>query len=240
MKGIILAGGTGSRLHPLTLVTNKHLLPVNNKPMIFYPIEKLAQAGIKDIMIIIGGNSIGDIVRLIGSGSRFGVNITYRCQDDPDGIAGALKLCEDFVNNDRCIVVLGDNIFQTSLKPIVEEYLKQPEGAKILIKHVSDPQRFGVAEVDRDRVIQVVEKPQNPKSNNAVIGVYMFDAQVFNIVKDLTKSARGEYEVVDIQNAYIKAGTLTWNKIEGWWTDAGSISTLHRASLHAMHDTEEV
>ncbi len=240
MKGIVLAGGRGSRLFPLTEVTNKHLLPVNNKPMIFHPIEKLVEAGITDIILVIGGSSVGDIVRLVGSGKRFGASITYRCQEDPDGIAGALGLCEDFVGGDKCAVILGDNIFQAPLRPFVDQFMQQESGAKILVKHVPDPHRFGVVEADGDKVIGVEEKPEKPKSNNIAIGVYMFDAQVFDIIRGLKKSGRGEYEVTDIQNAYIERGTLTWNKIEGWWTDAGLISTLHRASLYLMHNTEDV
>ncbi len=240
MKGIVLAGGEGSRLFPLTEVTNKHLLPVNNKPMIFHPIEKLVEAGINDIMIIIGGSSVGDIVRLVGSGERFGASITYRCQETPDGIAGALALCEGFVGEEKSVVILGDNIFQAQLRPFIDQFAQQESGAKILIKNVPDPHRFGVVETDGDKVVAVEEKPENPKSNDIAIGVYMFDSQVFEIIRRLKKSPRGEYEVTDIENAYIEAGALTWNKIEGWWTDAGLISTLHRASLYLMHDTEHV
>lgn len=240
MKGIVLAGGNGTRMLPLTEVTNKHMLPVNDRPMIFHPIEKLVEAGITEIMVVLGGNSVGDIVRLVGSGNRFGAKITYRCQDQPDGIAGALLLCEQFVGNDRSITILGDNIFQASLAPFVQQFEEQQQGAKILIKSVPDPERFGVVETKGNKVTRVIEKPKTAKSNDIAIGVYMYDSSVFEIIRTLQKSERGEYEISDVQNCYIERDALTYSRIKGWWTDAGLISTLHRASLYSMHNTEHV
>lgn len=230
MKGIVLAGGTGSRLFPLTKVTNKHLLPVGKKPMIYYPIEKLLDAGIQEILVVTGLEHMGDVVNLLGSGKDFGCRFTYRVQDEAGGIAQALNLAEHFVHGDRCTVILGDNIFSDSIKGEVEAFLKCPNGARIMLKEVADPQRFGVAELSGDRVVKIVEKPKNPVSNWAVTGIYMFDAQVFEIIKTLKPSARGEYEITDVNNHYISKGQMTFGKFSGWWSDAGTFESLARVN----------
>ncbi|MFU8811862.1 MAG: sugar phosphate nucleotidyltransferase [Balneolaceae bacterium] len=228
MKGIILAGGTGSRLYPLTKVTNKHLLPVGHKPMIYYPIEKLTEAGIEEILIVTGTEHMGDVVNLLGSGTEFGCRFTYKVQDEAGGIAQALGLAENFVGGDTMTVVLGDNIFDASLKPALENYPK--EGAQILIKQVTDPGRYGVAELDGDRIVGIEEKPDNPKSEYAVTGIYMFDATVFDLIKTLEPSARGELEITDVNNHYIRQGKMRWSVLEGWWTDAGTPESYRAAN----------
>ncbi|MCG3172321.1 MAG: Glucose-1-phosphate thymidylyltransferase [Myxococcota bacterium] len=230
VKGIVLAGGTGSRLFPLTKVTNKHLLPVGQKPMIFYPIEALTRAGIDEILIVTGTEHMGDVVGLLGSGREYGCRFTYKVQDEAGGIAQALGLAEVFVGNDRCVVILGDNIFQDDIGPYVEEYMKQPEGAAILLKEVKDPHRFGVAEVSGGRVLSIEEKPKQPKSSLAVIGVYMYDARVFGVIRELRPSARGELEITDVNNAYLKEGRLTSSVLRGYWTDAGTFDSLRQAN----------
>lgn len=230
MKGIILAGGTGSRLKPLTRVTNKHLLPVGRYPMIFYPIYKLKQAGISKILIVTGREHMGDVIELLGSGRDFGVEFTYKVQDEAGGIAQALGLAEDFVNGDRCVVILGDNIFEDDITPYVRSYEQQERGAKILLKEVPDPQRFGVPEIKNGKIIVIEEKPKEPKSNFAVTGIYMYDSVVFDIIKTLKPSARGELEITDVNNAYLKMGTLTYDILKGWWTDAGTPESLFRAN----------
>jgi len=231
MKGIILAGGLGSRLHPLTKVTNKHLLPVHNKPMIFYPIETLIHAGIHDILIVTGGNNAGDFLRLLGNGRDFGLeHINYTYQEGEGGIAEALGLAEYFASGDRICVVLGDNIIEKNIIAAVESYRKQERGAKILLKEVPDPQRFGVPVLDGEKVVKIEEKPKNPKSNYAVTGIYMYDSLVFDIIKTLEPSDRGEFEITDVNNAYIERGELTWDLLEGWWTDAGTFESLLRAT----------
>jgi glucose-1-phosphate thymidylyltransferase len=230
MKGIVLAGGTGTRLKPLTSVTNKHLLPVGKHPMIFYPIFRLKQAGITEILIVTGREHMGDVIELLGSGSEFGVEFTFKVQDAAGGIAQALGLAEHFVNGDKCVVTLGDNIFEDNIKPYVESFAKQEKGAKVLIKEVPDPQRFGVAELKDGRIISIEEKPQQPKSNYAVIGIYMYDPEVFEIIKTLKPSRRGELEITDVNNAYIRKGTLTYDILKGWWTDAGTSESLYRAN----------
>ncbi len=237
MKGIILAGGTGSRLRPLTRVTNKHLLPVGRYPMIFYPIYRLKQAGITEILIVTGREHMGDIMELLGSGKGYGVNFTYKVQDQAGGIAEALGLAENFVNGDRSVVILGDNIFEDNIKPYVESFKKQKEGAKILIKEVSDPNRFGVPELKNGKIISIEEKPKHPKSNYAVTGIYMYDPEVFDIVKTLKPSGRGELEITDVNNAYIKKGKLTYDILEGWWTDAGTHESLLKANILAKDIT---
>lgn len=230
MKGIILAGGTGSRLYPLTKVTNKHLLPVGKYPMIFHSVYKLKQAGIEDILIVTGKDHMGDVVNLLGSGSDMGVTFTYKVQDEAGGIAQALDLAKHFVGNDQMTVILGDNVFSNNIAPFVDNFRAQGTGAKILIQEVSDPQRFGVPEIEGTRIISIEEKPQLPKSNYAVTGIYMFDSNVFEIIKTLKPSARGELEITDVNNAYIQSGQLTFDILQGWWTDAGTHASLARAN----------
>jgi len=229
MKGIILAGGTGSRLFPLTKVTNKHLLPVGRKPMIFHPIEKLIEAEISEILIVTGVEHMGHVVGLLGSGSDFNCRFTYKVQDQAGGIAQALALAENFVHGDNLAVILGDNIFGDSLVEFVKEYTVQGEGSKIILKEVDDPQRFGVADLAENKVISIEEKPENPKSNWAVTGIYFYDNEVFNIIRTLEPSGRGELEITDVNNHYIKAGNMTFGKFDGWWTDAGTFESLRIA-----------
>lgn len=230
MKGVILAGGTGSRLFPLTKVTNKHLLPVGKYPMIYYPIYRLIEAGINEILIVTGKEHMGSVVNLLGSGYEFGVEFTYKIQDQPGGIAQALGLAEHFVNGDKCVVILGDNIFEDNINSFVSSFKKQEKGAKVLLKEVSDPERFGVAELKGDKIISIEEKPKNPKSNYCVTGIYMYDSRVFDIIKTLKPSGRGELEITDVNNAYIKDGTLTYDILKGAWTDAGTFESLKRAN----------
>lgn len=230
MKGIILAGGTGTRLYPLTKVTNKHLLPVGKYPMIFHAIAKLKEANIRDILIVTGKDHMGDVVNLLGSGTEFGLTFTYKVQDEAGGIAQALGLAENFVNGDQMVVILGDNVFKDSIAPFVHKFDKQGEGAKILIQEVLDPQRFGVAELSGDMIVSIEEKPLEPKSNYAVTGIYMYDRRVFDIVKTLRPSGRGELEITDVNNAYIEAKQLTYDILQGWWTDAGTHASLTRAN----------
>ncbi|HEX8455725.1 MAG TPA: sugar phosphate nucleotidyltransferase [Pyrinomonadaceae bacterium] len=230
MKGIVLAGGLGTRLMPLTAVTNKHLLPVYNQPMVYYPIQTLVNAGVKDIMIVTGGNSAGDFLKLLKNGKAFGLkHLNYTYQEGEGGIAAALALCEDFADGAPICIVLGDNIIEGNICQAVRAYRHQGGGAKILLKKVPDPQRFGVPELDGTRVVRIEEKPREPKSDYAVIGVYMYDADVFDIIKTLKPSARGELEITDVNNAYIERGEMTWNELQGWWTDAGTFESL----LHA-------
>ncbi|MFK4437421.1 sugar phosphate nucleotidyltransferase [Paenibacillus sp. NRS-1782] len=235
MKGIILAGGTGSRLFPLTKVTNKHLLPVGKYPMIFYSIYKLKQAGITDILIVTGKEHMGDVVNLLGSGRDMGVTFTYKVQDEAGGIAQALDLAEHFVGKDQMVVILGDNVFEDDISPFVQNFRKQDTGAKLLLQKVHDPHRFGVAELHEERIVSIEEKPQLPKSDYAVTGIYMFDHNVFNIVKTLKPSTRGELEITDVNNAYIANGTLTYDILQGWWTDAGTHTSLARANELAQN-----
>lgn len=231
MKGVVLAGGLGSRLHPLTRVTNKHLLPVYDKPMIYYPIQCLVNAGITDIQIVTGGNSAGQFLQLLGNGADFGLkDLNYTFQRGEGGIAEALGLAEHFVDRDKVIVVLGDNIIEGNIKDAADAFSQQERGAKILLKEVPDPHRFGVASMIEDRVAKIVEKPQQPESNLAVIGIYMFDASVFDMIKTLKPSDRGELEITDVNNMYIQDGTMTADVMEGWWTDAGTFESLYRAS----------
>ncbi|MEK3825523.1 sugar phosphate nucleotidyltransferase [Paenibacillus sp. FSL K6-1558] len=230
MKGIILAGGTGSRLYPLTKVTNKHLLPVGKYPMIFHSVHKLKKSGIKDILIVTGKDHMGDVVNLLGSGSDMGVTFTYKVQDEAGGIAQALNLAKHFVGNDQMTVILGDNVFSDDISPYVENFRLQGTGAKILIQEVSDPQRFGVPEIEGKRIVSIEEKPQKPKSNYAVTGIYMFDSKVFQIIDTLKPSARGELEITDVNNAYIQNNQLTFDILQGWWTDAGTHASLAKAN----------
>ena len=230
MKGVILAGGLGTRLAPLTRVTNKHLLPVYNKPMIYYPLECLINAGLEEIMIVTGGNDAGDFLRLLGNGNALGLqDLHYTYQEGEGGIADALRLAEHFAEGQKIVVVLGDNIIETNIRKAVGEFFAQGRGAKILLKEVPDPQRFGVAEVDGKRLVGIEEKPAKPRSNLAVIGIYMYDRQVFDFIRTLKPSARGELEITDVNNAYLEQGTMTYDILEGWWTDAGTFESLHRA-----------
>jgi len=231
VKGVILAGGLGTRLSPLTRVSNKHLLPVFDKPMIYYPIQTLVNAGIKDILLVTGGNNAGEFLRLLGNGSEFGLkHLNYTYQTGEGGIADALKLAQHFAGGEKIVVVLGDNIIEKNIVRAVRAFEEQPEGAKILLKEVQDPQRFGVATLDGDRVTKIVEKPKQPETNLAVIGIYMYDSQVFSITAGLRPSDRGELEITDVNNAYIERGQLTYDLLDGWWTDAGTFESLYRAS----------
>lgn len=230
MKGIILAGGLGTRLLPLTKVTNKHLLPVYNKPMIYYPLEKLIEAGIKEILIISGPEHAGHFLNLLGSGKNFGVKLSYEVQEEPGGIAQALGLAEDFADEGKTVTILGDNIFKDSICQAVRDFKKQDKGGKIFLKKVSDPERFGIAIIKDNKIIKTVEKPKEFVSDLAVVGIYMFDAQIFDIIKTLKPSQRGELEITDVHNAYIKQGTLTYEILSGWWTDAGTFESLLKAN----------
>jgi glucose-1-phosphate thymidylyltransferase len=231
MKGVILAGGLGTRLYPLTKVTNKHLLPVYDKPMIFYPIKALINAGIHDILVVTGGNNAGDFLRLLGNGRDFGLaHINYTYQEGEGGIAEALRLAEYWAGGDRICVVLGDNIIEKNIARAVDSYLKQKSGAKILLKEVPDPERFGVPVLEGDRVVKIEEKPKRPASRYAVTGIYLYDGGVFDIIKTLQPSARGELEITDVNNAYIARKELTWDVLDGWWTDAGTFESLRRAT----------
>jgi glucose-1-phosphate thymidylyltransferase len=230
MKGIILAGGTGSRLFPLTKVTNKHLLPVGHEPMIFHPVKKLTGAGINEILIVTGVDHMGDVVNLLGSGKDFGCRFTYKVQDEAGGIAQALSLAENFVGGDACCVILGDNIFEDAIGPYVKAFGAQGRGARLLLKQVHDPQRYGVAETEGDRVLRIVEKPKKPKTDLAVVGVYFYDAEVFSFIRKLKPSARGELEITDVNNHYLATGALRFDRLPGWWTDAGTFDSLHAAN----------
>ncbi|MBM4764474.1 sugar phosphate nucleotidyltransferase [Bacillus sp. B15-48] len=235
MKGIILAGGTGSRLNPLTNVTNKHLLPVGKYPMIYYSIAKLKEAGVDEILIVTGRHHAGDIINLLGSGSEIGIKLTYRVQDKAGGIAEALDLAKEFVGNDLMTVILGDNIFTDDITPYINDYIRQGGGAKILIKEVHDPHRFGVAEIENDLIVSIEEKPQHPKSKFAVTGFYMYDNRVFDIIKTLKPSGRGELEITDVNNAYIELNELRFGVVSGDWIDAGTHASLARAHKIVEH-----
>lgn len=231
MKGVILAGGLGSRLSPLTKITNKHLLPVHDQPMIYYPIRTLINAGIRDIMIVTGGNSAGDFLKLLGNGSEFGLkHLNYTYQDGEGGIADALSLVEHFADGGPICVVLGDNIIENNIRAAADAFRQQQRGAKILLKKVPDAKRFGVPELDGDRILRIIEKPDVPLSDFAVVGIYFYDADVFDIIRTLVPSARGELEITDVNNCYIERGEMTWSELEGWWTDAGTFESLLRAS----------
>ena len=231
MKGVVLAGGLGTRLLPLTKVTNKHLLPVYNKPMIFYPIQTLVNADVTEIMLVTGGNNAGDFLKLLGNGKEFGLkHLDYTYQEGEGGIADALRLAEHFADRKPVCVMLGDNIIEGNILGAAKAFRQQQQGAKILLKDVKDPQRFGVPVLEGKRVVRIEEKPANPQSSYAVTGVYFYDATVFDIIKTLKPSGRGELEITDVNNAYIAAGTLTWDVLDGWWTDAGTIESLHLAN----------
>lgn len=232
LKGVVLAGGMGSRLHPLTRVTNKHLLPIYDEPMVYYPIRALVEAGVRDIMVVTGGESAGHFLQLLGNGDAFGLeHLEYGYQKGAGGIAEALGLTRYFVGNDDIVVILGDNILENPITGAVQRYREQGSGARILLKKVHDPGRFGVAEVDaHGRVIGIEEKPKHPKTDLAVIGVYMYDNSVYSVVDSLKRSDRGELEITDVNNAYLRRGDLRAEEIEGWWTDAGTFESLHLAN----------
>jgi glucose-1-phosphate thymidylyltransferase len=235
MKGVVLAGGTGSRLYPLTKITNKHLLPIYDKPMIYYPIQTLVDAGIAEILLVTGGKNSGDFLRLLANGKEFGLrHLNYTYQEGEGGIADALALAEHFADGEKICVILGDNIIEGSIRQAVEEFSRQPGGAKLLLKEVPDAQRFGVAEIRGDRIVSIEEKPEFPKSNYAVTGIYMYDSTVFNKVQTLVPSHRGELEITDVNNIYIREGTMTFSFLEGWWTDAGTFDSLVRATNFVM------
>jgi glucose-1-phosphate thymidylyltransferase len=231
MRGIVLAGGLGTRLAPLTKITNKHLLPVYDKPMVFYPIETLVRAGIRDILLVTGGNNAGDFLRLLGNGKDFGLShIDYVYQEGEGGIAQALGLARYYAEGRKMVVILGDNIIEDDISPYVRAFREQERGARILLKEVDDPERFGVAQVDGSRVISIEEKPRKPKSRYAVTGIYMYDARVFEIISTLKPSGRGELEITDVNNAYIALGEMQFDYLKGWWTDAGTFESLYRAN----------
>lgn len=231
MKGIILAGGMGQRLYPLTMVTNKHLLPVGKKPMIFHPIEKLVSAGISDIIIVTGTSHAGDMIRLLGSGDAFGCKFTYRVQDSPDGIGGALRLCKDIVGKDKCVVILGDNMFEDSLDKFIKDFNKSSSSCMLLLKKVKDPCRFGVAVIENKKIVKIIEKPSQPLSDFCVTGIYMYDHTVFEKIGSLTKSPRGEYEISHINDLYVMEENLDWDVLPGWWTDAGTHDSYQEANM---------
>lgn len=231
MKGVILAGGLGTRLHPLTKITNKHLLPVYDQPMIYYPIQTLINAGIEDIMIVTGGNAAGDFLRLLGNGKAFGLkHLNYTYQEGEGGIADALRLVEHFADDQPICVVLGDNLIEGNIRDAAADYEKQGKGAKILLKKVPDPERFGVPVLEEQNVLKIEEKPKDPKSDFAVIGIYFYDHTVFDVIRTLKPSNRGELEITDVNNHYIDRGEMTWGELDGWWTDAGTFESLLRAS----------
>jgi glucose-1-phosphate thymidylyltransferase len=234
MKGVVLAGGTGSRLFPLTKVTNKHLLPVGQKPMLLHAVDKLKEAGIPKILIVSGTEHMGDIVNLLGSGAEYGCEFTFKIQDQAGGIAEALGLARDFAAGDRLCVILGDNIFEDSIADQAAAYREQDKGARVILKPVPDPQRYGVARTEGDQVVEIIEKPSEPPSDLAVTGIYFYDDYCFEVIDGLEPSARGELEITDVNNAYIEAGTMSFGTFDGWWTDAGTFPSYHRANKLVM------
>lgn len=241
MKGIILAGGLGTRLHPLTKVTNKHLLPVYDRPMIYYPLQTLCDAGINEVMIVTGGNSAGDFLRLLGNGAEFGLRgIYYAYQEGEAGIADALRLCENFADGRPIVVLLGDNIFQRGIAPYVRRFEEQRSGARILLKEVDDLQRFGVPVFEGERIVEIEEKPAKPKSRFAVTGAYMYDARAFEFIRALEPSSRGEFEIADVNNRYIREGQLQYDVLDGWWSDAGTFESLFRAGELIARERERL
>ena len=232
LKGIVLAGGLGKRLGPLTKITNKHLLPIYDKPMVYYPIMQLAQAGVRDILVVTGGNHAGEFLRLLGDGRQFGLtHLNFAYQEGEGGIAHALGLAKHFAQGKKIVVVLGDNIFEKSLKPYVDNFRRQKAGARVLLKKVPDPERFGVAELKGKKILSIAEKPKHPKTDLAVAGVYMYDERVFEIISALKPSARGELEITDVNNAYLRRHELEYDILKGWWTDSGTFDSLLRANL---------
>jgi len=237
MKGIVLAGGLGTRLWPLTKITNKHLLPVYGKPMVYYPLECLVRAGITDIMLVTGGTSAGDFIRLLENGEEFGLSrLHYAYQKGEGGIAEALGLAREFAGDDKVCVILGDNILERSIGPAVRAFERQAEGARIFLKEVANPQAYGIAEIEGDRITQVIEKPEQPPTNLAVIGVYMYPPDVFDVIAALEPSARGELEITDVNNHYVRAGTMTYEVAEGWWADAGESIDSYLAAANRVAD----
>jgi glucose-1-phosphate thymidylyltransferase len=231
MKGVVLAGGLGTRLHPLTKVTNKHLLPIYDKPMIYYPIQTLVNAGIQEVLVVTGGQNAGEFLRLLGNGKAFGLkHVNYTYQEGEGGIAEALGLAEFFADGKPVCVILGDNIIETNICQAADAFRRQSKGAKLLLKQVPDAQRFGVAEIQGGRIAGIEEKPRAPKSDLAVVGIYFYDFTAFEKIRRLKPSGRGELEITDVNNFYIQEGNLTWEKLEGWWTDAGTFESLLRAN----------
>lgn len=240
MKGVVLAGGLGTRLAPMTRVTNKHLLPIYDRPMVYYPIQTLVEAGITEILLVTGGNHAGDFLRLLGNGKDFGLkHLNYTYQEGEGGIAAALALCEHFADGKPVCVILGDNILQKSIRPAVELYGRSNKGGMILLKEVPDPERFGVPVLEGERIVRIEEKPKAPQSRYAVIGVYLYDARVFDIIKTLKPSGRGELEITDVNNQYLAWGELTYGYVDGWWTDAGAIESLYRATCLVAQERSE-
>ena len=240
IKGIVLAGGLGTRLLPMTRITNKHLLPVYNKPMIYYPINTLVSAGIQDIMIITGTESAGDFINYLGDGRDFNVNLTYRVQHGCGGIADALSLCKSFAGNNPVVVMLGDNILEDNIKPYVEEYANSNNHAVVFLKEVEDANRFGVASISGDRILKIIEKPKEPETNLAVIGLYFYNHWIWDIISSLKPSARGELEITDVNNWYIEKQMMKYYKIKGYWTDAGTPESLYRASSYIRLKTSNL
>lgn len=236
MKGVVLAGGTGSRLYPLTKVTNKHLLPVGQAPMIYYPILKLLEAGIDDILIVTGVDHMGDVVNLLGSGKDFNCKFTYKVQDEAGGIAQALGLAEGFAKGELLTAILGDNVFQDDISKYVERFKEIGKGSRLLLKEVHDPERFGVAEIEGEKILSIEEKPSKPKSNYCVTGIYMYDSRVFDIIKTLKPSGRNELEITDVNNHYVENNEMTFDTLKGWWTDAGTFDSLKTATEHVIED----
>ncbi len=240
MKGVVLAGGTGSRLFPLTKITNKHLLPIYDRPMIYYPIQTLVDAGVRDILVVTGGRNSGDFLRLLANGKEFGLkHINYTYQEGEGGIADALAMAEHFADGKKICVILGDNIIEGNILAAAEQFRRQPSGAHILLKEVPDAERFGVAEVADGRITRIEEKPAHPRSNYAVTGIYMYDQTVFQKIKTLVPSNRGELEITDVNNAYIAEGAMTFSFLDGWWTDAGTFDSLLRAANLVAQSVEE-
>ncbi|MGD0991874.1 MAG: sugar phosphate nucleotidyltransferase [Gemmatimonadales bacterium] len=240
MKGVVLAGGLGTRLAPMTRVTNKHLLPIYDRPMVYYPIQTLVEAGITEILLVTGGNHAGDFLRLLGNGKDFGLkHLNYTYQEGEGGIAAALALCEHFADGKPVCVILGDNILQKSIRPAVELYGRSNKGGMILLKEVPDPERFGVPVLEGERIVRIEEKPKAPRSRYAVIGVYLYDARVFDIIRTLKPSGRGELEITDVNNQYLAWGELTYGYVDGWWTDAGAIESLYRATCLVAQERSE-
>lgn len=240
MKGIILAGGNGTRLLPLTRTTNKHLLPVGRYPMIYYPLHTLVSCGIKDIMIVSGTGHAGHFLELLGSGKEFGARLSYAIQEEAGGIAQALGLCEDFADNEKIAVILGDNIYQDKFKSEAEKFQSQDRGARVFIKKVDDPQRFGVPEIQGDKIINIEEKPRFPKSPYAVTGFYFYDNRVWGAIKTLKPSGRGELEITDVNNFYVNDNSMKFSVVNGWWLDAGTFPSLHRANMVVARDNVEL
>ena len=231
MKGVILSGGLGKRLWPLTKITNKHLLPIHDKPMVYYPLQCLVNAGIRDVLLVTGGNDAGDFLRLLGNGKEVGLKeLHYTYQEGEGGIADALRLAEDFAEGDKIVVVLGDNIIEKDIRQGVANFFSQPKGGRVYLKEVPDPERFGVANIVDGRIVHIEEKPSNPASNYAVIGIYMYDSQVFDFIRSLEPSDRGELEITDVNNYYLEQGTLEYEVLDGWWTDAGTFESLLKAA----------